>query len=450
MKQARAHVARLELSAAQVAVLDGQAHTARALWNLLHEYFTFRQDRYATLKECDEAIRAARREIAWMGRLPAQAAQAVLKTYRQAWANFYNSDHPAKRPTFKARLRSRPAVDVPQARDLRVKRINRRWGAVNLPKAGRVRFRWTKDLPGITKGGPAGRITGARLVKDAFGWQIVFRTETMAATVMAAHPGPTVGIDRGITVALALSDESVREHGPWLTSGKREHLRRLEKKSARQRAAHTPDQPVSHRLTRTYDQMARLRATAKRRAVDWQHQTTTELADTFSVVVVEDLKITNMLRSAKGTIEQPGRKVRQKAGLNRAITGEAWGRTVTLLEYKTRDRGGRVVKVPTPGTSQTCHRCGHRDPACRDGTRFSCAAPTCGWTGHADTNAAINIRNAAGTVVSGRGDLGTARSAKRQPPRAPLSGYATGQSPAFSWGGVQSPCVARNDLPDQG
>lgn len=149
-----------------------------------------------------------------------------------------------------------------------------------------------------------------------------------------------------------------------------------------------------------------------------QHHTTTELADAFSVVVVEDLKITNLIRSAKGTIEQPGRNVRQKAGLNRAITGEAWGRTVTLLEYKTRDRSGLVVKIPAPGTSQICHLCGHRDAASRNSTRFSCTNPSCGWSGHADTNAAINIRNAAGTVVSGRGDLGAARSAKRQPPRA--------------------------------
>ncbi|RCG22793.1 transposase [Sphaerisporangium album] len=418
MKQTRAHVARLELSAAQAAVLDAQAHTARTLWNLLHEYFTFRQGRFATLKQCDEAIRAARREIDWMGQLPAQAAQAVLKTYRQAWVNHFDPDHPAKRPAFKARLRSRAAVDVPQARDLQIKRVNRRWGAVSLPKAGRVRFRWTRHLPGVTRGGPAGRITGARLVKNAFGWQIVFRTQTMAAPVTGPHPGPAVGIDRGITVALALSDQTMREHGPWLTGGEREHLRRLEKKSARRRAARTPGQRTSHRLIRTYDQMARLRAKAKRRAVDWQHQTTTELAGTFSVVVVEDLKITNMVRSAKGTIEHPGRNVMQKAGLNRAITGEAWGRTVTFLEYKTRDRGGLVVKVPAPGTSQTCHRCGHRDAASRDGTRFSCASPACGWTGHADTNAAINIRNAAGTVVSGRGDLGAARSVKRQPPRA--------------------------------
>jgi putative transposase len=245
---------------------------------------------------------------------------------------------------------------------------------------------------------PAGppRDSEARLIKDAFGWQIVFRTETKATPVMDVHPGPAVGIDRVITVALALSDETTREYGPWLSAGEGEHLRRLEKKSARQRAARPPGQPTSHRLRRTYDQMARLRATAKRRAVDWQHQITTELAATFSVIVVEDLKIINMVRSAKGTIEHPGRNVRQKAGLNRAITGQAWGRTVTLLEYKTRDRGGQVLKVPAPGTSQTCHRCGHRDPAARNGTRFSCTDLACGWTGHADTNAAINIRNASG------------------------------------------------------
>lgn len=416
-KQARAHVARLDISAAQAARLDGQAHTARALWNLLHEYFTFRQGRFATLKDCDAAIRQARHEIDWMGQLPAQAAQAVLKAYRQAWANFLNPGHPACRPTFKTRIRSRLAVDVPQARDLQIKRLNRRWGAVNLPKVGRVRFRWTKDLPGVAKGGPAGRITGARLVKDAHGWTVVFRVE-LEVPAPAQHPGPSVGIDRGVTVALALSDGTMHEHDPWLSGGERERLRRLEKKAARQRRARTPGQPTSHRLTRTYAQIAKARAITKRRALDWQHQTTTELATAFSVIVVEELKITNMIRSARGTVEQPGTNVAQKAGLNRAISGEAWGRTVALLEYKTADRGGQVVKVPAPGTSQTCHQCGHRDPGNRTGTVFACTNPACGWVGHADSNAAINMANAAGTAVSGRGDLAVGRSVKRQPPRA--------------------------------
>ncbi|WP_424528977.1 zinc ribbon domain-containing protein [Sphaerisporangium viridialbum] len=69
-------------------------------------------------------------------------------------------------------------------------------------------------------------------------------------------------------------------------------------------------------------------------------------------------------------------------------------------------------------TSKTCHRCGHRDRASRNKTVFACVNPACGWVGHADTNAAININNTAGLAVSGRGDLGATRSVKRQPPRA--------------------------------
>jgi putative transposase len=80
----------------------------------------------------------------------------------------------AGRPRFKQRSRSM-AVDNPQASDLRIVRLNRRWGEVTVQGVGRVRFRWTRPLPGVS--GSPGRITGARLVKDALGWHIVFRIE---------------------------------------------------------------------------------------------------------------------------------------------------------------------------------------------------------------------------------------------------------------------------------
>ncbi|MFI0729269.1 zinc ribbon domain-containing protein [Streptomyces sp. NPDC021225] len=89
------------------------------------------------------------------------------------------------------------------------------------------------------------------------------------------HPGPTVGMDRGIAKPLALSDGTFRDHAPWLSKGETERLRRLEKSKERKRRARKPGEANSRRLTRTYDQIAQLRATAKRRAVDWQHKTTT-------------------------------------------------------------------------------------------------------------------------------------------------------------------------------
>lgn len=71
------HRARLALSPSQVRFVDAQAHAARATWNLLHGFWTMTPKCRRSLKAADEAIRQARKEIDWLGVLPAQAAQAV-------------------------------------------------------------------------------------------------------------------------------------------------------------------------------------------------------------------------------------------------------------------------------------------------------------------------------------------------------------------------------------
>jgi putative transposase len=295
VKRQRGHRARLELTGAQVAALDEQGSAAITVWNCPHAYWTHFAGKRPTLAQADAAIRQARTDAAFLAVLP---AQAVLKTYVQAWENFFNPNHPAKRPTFKTKKgRPRLAVDVPQARNLRIVRLSAKWGAVTVPLVGRVRFRWTKALPGIGKNSPAGRVTGARLVKETGGWHIVFRTEQHVPQP-APHRGPKVGLDRGITVPLALSTGDKLRHKPWLTAGERERLLRLERTAARWRAARTRGEPVSNRLAHTDDQVAGLRAKAKRRAYDWQHQMTTALARQYSAIVVEDLHIANMMRSA--------------------------------------------------------------------------------------------------------------------------------------------------------
>lgn len=399
MKRRRGHKALLSLTPEQAWKLDNQGHAARTLWNLLHDWWTMTPKCQRSLAAADQVIRQARKEIEWLGALPAQAAQQVLKQYHRAWVNCWQGR--AQAPNFKSRIRTRMAVDIPQGRDLQVKRLSRHWGQVFIPRVGLVRFRWTKDLPVGKRAGKINRITGARLVKEASGWHIVFRVQADLPEPVP-QDGPTVGIDRGIAVPLALSDGTHREHGPWLTPGEAGRLRRLEKAAARKRRQRKPGERNSNRLTRTYAQIARLRATATRRARDWQHQTTTGLAETFGVIGVEDLTITSMVKSARGTVEDPGKNVRQKAGLNRAIAGEAWGRTVELLAYKLADRGGQLVKVPAPGTSQRCSACGLTTPGNRETqARFVCKADGCGYEANADSNAARNIKHAAGHAVSG-------------------------------------------------
>ena len=397
------HRARLALSPAQVSVLEGQAHAARTVWNTLHAWWTMcAENRRVSLTDADAAIRQARKDIDWLAVLPAQAAQAVLKTYVQAWRNCWEGR--AGEPTFKSRLRSPMSVDVPQGGHLNTTRVHRRWGMVNIPKVGRVRFRWTRDLPVGKRADANNRITGARLVKDALGWHVCFRVRTLEEGP-EPHPGPEVGIDAGIAVPLALSDGTVHDHGKprtdesggtdrdkWLTAGEKTRLACLERRAAHRKSLRPHGEETSRRLGRTYDRIRALRAKATRRHRDWQQKTTTHIATRYGTVVVEDLDITRMTRSAKGTIEEPGTGVAQKAGLNRAIGQEAWGRTMALLAYKPAWRGGALYRVPAAGTSRRCSECGITTPGSRESQAvFVCRHPSCGWVGNADYNAARNV-----------------------------------------------------------
>jgi putative transposase len=132
-----------------------------------------------------------------------------------------------------------------------------------------------------------------------------------------------------------------------------------------------------------------------------------------------------MTASATGTVEQPGRNVHAKAGLNRAILDKGWHMLELALRNAARTTGTRLVLVNPAYTSQTCHACKHVDPKSRERQAvFRCTA--CGYQDHADVNAAKNILSAAGHAVPGRGDLAVGRSVKRQPPP---NRTRTGRSP---------------------
>ncbi|MXZ41810.1 MAG: IS200/IS605 family element transposase accessory protein TnpB, partial [Caldilineaceae bacterium SB0666_bin_21] len=154
---------------------------------------------------------------------------------------------------------------------------------------------------------------------------------------------------------------------------------------ARQRSKES-GRPMSNRGRRICGQLKKRQRKQKRRRENAAHQHSRKLADTAHTVVLEDLNTKAMTRSAKGTVEEPGRNVRQKAGLNREILKSNWGRTERMLDYK----AGQVVNVDAAYTSQTCAVCGHVDKENRrTQAHFHCTA--CGHTANADRNAAQNI-----------------------------------------------------------
>ncbi|MFE6685312.1 hypothetical protein ACFVFQ_02430 [Streptomyces sp. NPDC057743] len=81
------------------------------MWNLVHDWWSMLPRDKRNLTAADQAIRQGRKDLPWLAVLPAQAAQAVLKTYFRAWVNCWEGR--AEAPTFKGRFRSRLAIDVP-------------------------------------------------------------------------------------------------------------------------------------------------------------------------------------------------------------------------------------------------------------------------------------------------------------------------------------------------
>ena len=367
---------------------------ARYVWNLaVEQHMHWRPGRKSApgyLEQCRQ-LTQARAENPWLAAGPYMVQQQALRDFTQAMAAFFHPGNPAKRPSWRKAGRDE-GFRIVGVRSGDVRRLSRHVGEVRVPKVGRVRFRWSRAVPAGVK--------SYRITLDRTGrWHIAFAA--IPQPVPAPGNGKTVGVDRGVAVGAALSTGEMML-APALSAGRRQRLRRLQRKFARARRG-------SSRRVRVKLAIARLRAREVDARKDWVEKASTAIVRSFDVIRVENLQIRSMTRSAKGTAGNPGRNVRAKAGLNREIMRSGWGLLVRRLEEKAP---GRVEKVKPHFTSQRCSACGHVDANSRESqARFVCTA--CGFACNADVNAARNI--AAGHAVTARGGDGVARPVNREP-----------------------------------
>jgi len=387
---------RLIPTPAQEAVLRDHCGHARYVWNLAVEQHSHwhpgRKSAPGYLEQCRQ-LTQARAEHPWLAAGSQTVQQEALRDFAQAMAAFFDRQNPAGRPSWRKAGRDEGfRITGRRGQHWDVRRLSRTAGEVRVPKAGWVRFRWSREVPPDAK--------SYQVTQDRAGrWHVAFAV--IPQPVPAPGNGQTVGIDRGVAVSAALSTGELL-HAPGLTGRERARLRRLQRKLARAKRG-------SNRRGRVKHAIARLRARETDRRKDWAEKTSTDIARRFDVIRVEDLQIGNMTRSAKGTRENPGRNVRQKAGLNRGILRSGWGLLVRRLKEKAP---ARVEKIKPHYTSQRCSACGQVDRGSRESQAlFRCTA--CGFAGNADVNAAINI--AAGHVVTARGGDGIARPVNREP-----------------------------------
>ncbi|MFC5813766.1 RNA-guided endonuclease InsQ/TnpB family protein [Nonomuraea harbinensis] len=391
---------RLQPSPAQEQALLEHCGHARYVWNLaVEQHACWKPGRKSApgFAEQRRQLTEARAESAWLRAGSIIVQQQALKDFAQAMSTFFGGSH--RRPAWRKQGRGE-GFRIVAAKAGDVRRLSRHVGEVRVPKVGWVRFRWSRAVP---EG-----VRSYRVTRDRAGrWHIAFAA--IPEPVPAPGLGEVVGVDRGVAVSAALSTGEML-HAPGLHDTEKARLRRLLRKLARATRG-------SNRRAKVKAAIARLKARESDRRKDWVEKISTDLAQRFDVIAVEDLQIRAMTRSARGTVEAPGRKVRAKAGLNRGILAAGWGGLVRRLEDKAP---GRVVRVNPVYTSQRCSACGIVDRIARESqARYRCRS--CGYAGNADVNAARNIAYAAGHAVSAREGPRVAGPEHREPQPVLLS-----------------------------
>lgn len=319
--------------------------------------------------QCKELAKL-RKELDWLGAGSSVVQQGALRDLDRAFKNFFEGL--ADYPVFKKRKKTDLGGFV--IRDVSVRRLNRRNAEVQIPKLGYVRFRLSVNWADIRQA------TSARITCRNNRWHVSFTTPPKPKKATGRG---VVGIDRGVTITAMTSD------------GQRFQAPKAKKQQARydklQRVLNTKTKGSQNRK-KILDKMADTRFKAGNHRKDWLEKTTTYLAETYDVVVLEDLKVKNMTKRVAPKQDEQGKYLPNgqaaKRGLNKAILGSAWGGLKTRLTDKTT-----VVLCPPAYTSQRCSACGHTESENRKKQAvFICL--TCGHSENADLNAAKNIRNA--------------------------------------------------------
>ena len=365
--------------AAQVGVLSRHCEDARFVWNLAVEQQSWWWPGRGAAPggaERQRQLAQARAAEPWLAEGSSSVQQQALRDFDKAMAAFFWPDNPAGKPGYRSK-RGRQGFVI---RDTKVRRVTRRWGEVQVPKCGWVRFRWTRALPAD--------LGMARVRVDRTGrWHVSFPAP-QPALARRAGGGAPVGIDRGVRTALVTSDGQ-HYRAPRISR------RRAARYLALQRQLRRQDKG-SRRREKTRLAMAQITARVTDRRRDWAEKISTHLVKEHDVIVLEKLNTPAMVRKpkAKPDLEHPGgflpNGARSKAGLNRAILGSCWGLLARRAEDKAAASGAAVIYVDPRFTSQQCHVCGHTAPGNRDSQAvFRCQQ--CGHGDHADVNAARNI-----------------------------------------------------------
>ena len=328
----------------------------------------------------------------WLKDTPSQPLQQSLKDLERGYKNFFQKR--AAFPRFKKRGQN-DAFRYPQG--VKLDQTN---NCIALPKLGWIRYRNSREV--------IGEVKNVTVIQSCGKWYVSIQTE-YEVPEQVHKAASMVGLDAGVTKLATLSDSTVYQPVNSFKANQRK-LAMLQRQLSRKVKFSASWQKQKKKIQRLHSHIANIRR-------DYLHKVTSEISKNHAMIVIEDLKVCNISKSAKGTAERPGRNIRAKSGLNRSILDQGWYEMRRQLEYKQLWRGGQVLAIPPAYTSQRCVCCGHTAKENRQ-TQSKFVCQVCGYTENADINGARNILAAGHAVLACGGMVQSGRPLKQEPTEA--------------------------------
>ena len=426
MKINKAYKFRLEPNAEQEVILNNLAGSARFVWNhiLAISFAMFAKDEFINATNLVNKITELKNNPDF-GFLKTQSnavsLQQKVRDLASAWSRFFdlkaharlkeNKKKPKKPKFFKltdgTQIQLRPLMPRFKRKSdgcdsIRLVQFDKycrvEGNRVKLPNGvGFVKFRKSQDIIGTIK-----NIT---ISKKSGHWYVSFGTERELAQ-NPIHPSTSaLGIDLGITKLLTTSDgQTIKPKNSFKIN--QEKLAKLQRQLSKKVKFSENWKKQNRKIQKLHHHIANIRH-------DYLHKITTSISKNHAMIACEDLKVVNMSKSASGTMENKGRHVKAKSGLNKSILDQGFSMMVDMIEYKQQWRGGLLIKINPRYTSQTCFECKHIAKESRQTqSKFECVK--CGYIANADVNAARNILAAGHAVLSAEGGCSKGRPMKQK------------------------------------
>ena len=426
MKINKAYKFRLEPNAEQEIILNNLVGSARFVWNqmLAISFEMFAKDEFINATNLVNKIIDLKSNPDFnflKSSSNAVSLQQKVRDLASAWSRFFdpkvharlkeNKKKPRKPKFFKladgTEIQRRPLM--PQfkrksdGRDsIRLVQFDKycrvEGNRVKLPNGiGLVMFRKSQDIIGTIK--------NVTISKKSGHWYVSFGTER-ELDQNPIHPSTSaIGIDLGITKLITTSEG---QHIKPKNSFKANQIKlaALQRQLSRKVLFSQNWKKQNRKIQKLHSHIANIRH-------DYLHKITTRISKNHAMIACEDLKVANMSKSASGSVENKGRHVKAKSGLNKSILDQGWGMMVDMLEYKQHWQGGLLIKVNPRYTSQTCSECQHIAVDNRQTqSKFECVK--CMYVANADFNAARNILAAGHAVLSAEGGCSKGRPLKQK------------------------------------